>query len=53
MTVIVASHDMAFVRELSDETVFLYQGKIIESGDTQTIFHSPQTTLFKNFIGDH
>lgn len=42
LTYIFISHDLEAVAEMSDRTVVMYQGRIVEQGDSQTIFHEPK-----------
>lgn len=48
--VIIASHEMKFVKEVSNKTIFLSNGVIIEQGNTQHLFKSPKTFAFQEFI---
>ena len=50
MTVVIATHEMKFVREVANKTVFLHEGKIVEEGQTEKMFHAPKTREFGNFI---
>ena len=51
ITLIMVTHEMRFAREVGDELVFMYQGRIHESGDPQEIFANPQTPELASFIG--
>ena len=51
MTLIMVTHEMRFAREVSDKLLFMYQGRIHESGDPQTLFANPQTPELASFIG--
>ncbi|MBL8470919.1 MAG: amino acid ABC transporter ATP-binding protein [Rhodocyclaceae bacterium] len=51
MTLIMVTHEMRFAREVGDKLVFMYQGRIHESGDPQTLFANPQTPELAGFIG--
>jgi len=51
MTLIMATHEMAFAREVSDQLVFLHEGKVHESGAAEALFSDPQTAELRNFIG--
>lgn len=42
MTMIVATHEMGFAREVSDWVIFLDQGQIVEQGPPSQIFFSPK-----------
>lgn len=39
---ILISHDLAVVRQLTDETVVLYRGRVVEHGATDAVLDSPQ-----------
>ncbi|MEI7531077.1 MAG: ATP-binding cassette domain-containing protein [Betaproteobacteria bacterium] len=47
---LIASHDLAQVKRLSEDIVFLSQGEVIETGKTRTFFQKPQTELGQRFI---
>jgi polar amino acid transport system ATP-binding protein len=49
MTMLVVSHEMSFVEEISHQIIFLDEGVIIEQGPPEKIFHNPdqeRTQLF-------
>lgn len=50
MTMIVASHEIGFVRDVSTQVIFLHEGKILEQGTTQEIFKQAKTERFKKFL---
>jgi oligopeptide/dipeptide ABC transporter ATP-binding protein len=39
---ILITHDLGLIAELADRVLVMYAGKIVESGDVQTIFSSPR-----------
>jgi polar amino acid transport system ATP-binding protein len=49
MTMIVVSHEMAFVREVASRVVFMDKGRIVESGAPADIFDRPRTERLKEF----
>ena len=49
MTMIVVSHEMAFVREVASRVVFMDRGRIVEVGTPAEIFERPQTERLKDF----
>ena len=49
-TVVIVTHNMQQASRVSDDTVFLYLGKIIEQGKTKTIFENPQHELTEQYI---
>ncbi|CBZ40493.1 Phosphate import ATP-binding protein PstB [Mycoplasma suis KI3806] len=50
MTIIIVSHSLSQVKHVADYTIFLKNGKIVESGETQTLFTSPKTKDLEDFI---
>jgi polar amino acid transport system ATP-binding protein len=50
MTMVLVTHEMGFARRVADVTIFMHKGKIWESGPTETLFASPRTTEFAQFI---
>jgi len=50
MTMIVATHEMAFARDVANKVCFLHQGKILEEGPPQQIFTSPKEERTAEFL---
>ena len=50
-TYIFISHDLSVVKHMSDRIVVMKDGKIVETGDPQTIFDHPKSNYTKNLIG--
>ena len=50
MTMIIVSHEMAFVREVADKIVFMDAGQIIEAGRSTDILDNPQTDRARDFF---
>ena len=50
MTMIVVTHELNFAKKVSNRTVFLEQGKIVEMGDTKELFDNPKTERLKQFL---
>jgi len=50
MTIILATHEMAFAREVADTVCFLDGGKIIESAPPETIFTAPTEPRTQEFL---
>lgn len=49
-TVVIVTHNLAQAARISDRTAFLYLGKLVESGPTETIFHHPEEKLTENYV---
>jgi polar amino acid transport system ATP-binding protein len=50
MTMLIVSHEMAFVREISSKVVFMADGKVVEVGPPSQIFDAPQTERCADFV---
>ncbi|PKV48970.1 peptide/nickel transport system ATP-binding protein [Aquimarina sp. MAR_2010_214] len=50
MSILFISHDLSLVSEVADHVLVMYQGKMIEYGTTNTIFHNPQKEYTKALI---
>lgn len=50
MTMILATHEMQFAREVSDLVVFLEQGKLLEAGPPSQIFGDPKEERTREFL---
>ncbi len=50
MSVLFISHDLSLVSEIADHVLVLYQGKMVEYGATNTIFHQPKEEYTKALI---
>ena len=51
-TMIVVTHEMNFARNVSDNVIFMYNGKIEEQGSPEAIFDDPKSPVLKSFIAD-
>jgi phosphate transport system ATP-binding protein len=49
-TVIIVTHNMQQAARVSDYTVFLYLGKVVEYGKTKNIFENPKHELTEKYI---
>jgi phosphate transport system ATP-binding protein len=49
-TVVIVTHNMQQASRVSDYTVFLYLGEVIEQGDTKAIFENPKHELTEHYI---
>jgi polar amino acid transport system ATP-binding protein len=50
MTMVIATHEMAFAREVADEVAFLHEGRIVESGPPQRVLGEPQQPETRRFL---
>jgi len=50
MTMIIATHEMSFAREVADKVCFLDAGVILEEGTPDAIFSSPQQARTREFL---
>jgi polar amino acid transport system ATP-binding protein len=50
MTMLIATHEMGFAREVADEVCFLHDGLIVERGDPERIFTSPEQPETQRFL---
>ena len=51
MAVMFITHDMGVVAEIADEVIVMYNGKVMESGPVDDIFHAPRNDYTKMLIG--
>jgi polar amino acid transport system ATP-binding protein len=50
MTMVLATHEMGFAREVASQVCFLHQGKILERGTPEQIFENPQEDRTRQFL---
>ena len=50
MTMILATHEMGFARELADKVCFLDRGRILEEGPPEKLFSSPEEERTRAFL---
>jgi len=51
LTVVIVTHNLAQARRVSDRTVFLNQGRLVEHGDTQQVFEHPAEEETAHYVG--
>ena len=51
MTMLIVSHEMAFVREVSTRVVMMDKGTTVEEGKPADIFDAPKTARTREFVG--
>ena len=52
MAVMFITHDMGVVAEIADEVVVMYQGKVVERGPVEQIFHAPRDPYTQMLLGN-
>jgi polar amino acid transport system ATP-binding protein len=50
MTLLIVSHEMGFVREISDRVVMMDGGRVIEAGPASEIFDTPRVPRTREFL---
>jgi polar amino acid transport system ATP-binding protein len=51
MTMLLVSHEMAFVREVASKVVMMDKGRVVEVGTPAEIFDSPKSDRARDFVG--
>ncbi|MGE0211127.1 MAG: amino acid ABC transporter ATP-binding protein [Parvibaculaceae bacterium] len=51
MTMLIVSHEMAFVREVASKVVMMDKGAVVETGPPSRIFDAPETQRTRDFVG--
>jgi arginine/ornithine transport system ATP-binding protein len=49
-TMVVVTHEMGFAREVSNQLVFLHQGRIEEQGEPRQVLANPQSERLQQFL---
>ncbi|MEQ1787143.1 MAG: peptide ABC transporter ATP-binding protein, partial [Acidimicrobiales bacterium] len=50
MTMLIATHEMAFAREIADRVCFLDAGRILESGPPAQLLGAPREARTRQFL---
>jgi polar amino acid transport system ATP-binding protein len=50
MTMVIATHEMTFAREVADEVAFLHEGRIVESGPPAQVLSEPRAEETRKFL---
>jgi polar amino acid transport system ATP-binding protein len=50
LTMLIATHEMGFAREVADEVCFLHQGAIVERGAAEHMFSAPEHPETQKFL---
>lgn len=50
ITSIIVTHEMGFAQSVGDEMLFMYDGKIVESGPPSEIIKTPKCDITRKFF---
>ena len=50
MTMLIATHEMGFARDVADEICFLHDGRIVERGDPERLLSQPAEPETQRFL---
>jgi polar amino acid transport system ATP-binding protein len=50
MTMLIATHEMGFARDIANRVVFLDDGRILEEGPPEQIFRAPANPRTQQFL---
>ena len=53
LTVVIVTHNLAQARRVSDQTMFLHQGRLVEHGDTGQVFEHPAHDETAQYVAGH
>lgn len=51
LTIVIVTHNLAQARRVSDRTAFLYNGRLVESGETKVLFDAPTQPETVSYVG--
>jgi polar amino acid transport system ATP-binding protein len=50
MTMVIATHEMGFARDIASRVAFLDEGRIVEEGPPETMFTQPENPRTRRFL---
>ena len=50
MTMVIATHEMGFARDVADQVCFLHEGRVLERGEPDRIFRAPERPETRQFL---
>jgi polar amino acid transport system ATP-binding protein len=50
MTMVIATHEMGFARDVANRVAFLHEGAIVEEGSPERIFTDPEQAETRRFL---
>ncbi|HEV2360481.1 MAG TPA: phosphate ABC transporter ATP-binding protein [Acidimicrobiales bacterium] len=51
LTIVIVTHNLAQAKRLSDQTIFFYQGELVETGPTDRLFSTPERPETARYFG--
>ena len=51
MTMLIVSHEMGFIREVSSRVAFMAEGRVVELGEPAQVFDNPREARTHDFVG--
>lgn len=52
MAIIMVTHDLRLARRISDQLIYMEQGRIVEAGRTAELFPRPQSEGLQKFLAE-
>ena len=50
LAIVIVTHNLAQARRIADKTAFLYNGRLVESGDTSRVFDAPEEPETASYV---
>jgi polar amino acid transport system ATP-binding protein len=50
MTMVLATHEMGFARDVADRVCFLHEGRVLESGPSERVLKDPTEERTRQFL---
>jgi polar amino acid transport system ATP-binding protein len=50
MTMVLATHEMGFARDVADRVYFMHEGRVLESGHPREVLSDPQQPRTRQFL---
>jgi polar amino acid transport system ATP-binding protein len=50
MTMLIATHEMQFARDVADEVCFLHEGRVLERGPADQVLSAPERPETQRFL---
>ncbi len=50
MTMLIATHEMQFARDVADEVCFLHEGRVLERGAPEQVLSAPERPETQRFL---